>query len=211
MIAAPTVYIVDDDAAMLRALARLLQAEDFAVQTFHSPEAFLTHHDPALSGCVVLDIVMPTLDGLALQRALQASGHDRSIVFITGYGDIPTSVQAMKAGAVDFLTKPFDTEEFLAAVRSAIARDRSAREMCAVRESIRQRLATLTRREREVLEHIVTGRLNKQIAAELGTVEKTIKVHRARVMEKMGVSSLAELVRITVQIELEAADPCEAR
>jgi FixJ family two-component response regulator len=211
MIAVPTVYVVDDDADVLRALMRLLQAEGFAVQTFYSPEAFLTYHDPALPGCVVLDIVMPKLDGLALQRALLASGHERSIVFITGYGDIPTSVQAMKAGAVDFLTKPFEDREFLAAVRSAIARDQSTREICAERESIRQRLATLTRREREVLEHIVTGRLNKQIAAELGTVEKTIKVHRARVMEKMGVSSLAELVRMAVQIDLEAADPCEAR
>jgi FixJ family two-component response regulator len=165
-------------------------------------------HDPAAPGCVVLDMVMPSVGGLALQRNLLASGCERFIIFITGHGDIPSSVEAMKAGAVDVLTKPFHDQEFLDAVRVAVARDDSARATYAQLQSIRQRLATLTRREREVLEHVVTGRLNKQIAADLGTVEKTIKVHRARVMEKMRVSSLAELVRLTLQIGLEEDSLC---
>jgi FixJ family two-component response regulator len=201
--AIPTIFIVDDDPAVLKALTRLLQIEGFAVRSFHSPEAFLAQHDPAAPGCILLDMAMPSLDGLALQRALQASGCERFIIFITGRGDIPSSVQAMKAGAVDVLTKPFEDQHLLDAIRIAVARDDSAREMVARLQSIQRRLATLTRREREVLEHVVTGQLNKQIAADLGTVEKTIKVHRARVMEKMGVSSLAELVRLAVQFGLE--------
>jgi FixJ family two-component response regulator len=200
-----TVFLVDDDPAVLKALTRLLHAAGFAAQSFNSPEAFLMHHDPAEPGCVVLDICMPHLGGLALQRALTASGCERFIVFITGHGDIPTSVQAMKEGAVDFLVKPFHDEDLLAAVRCAIDRDRSARKERAWLLSIHRCLATLTPREREVLHHVVAGRLNKQIAADLGTVEKTIKVHRARVMEKMGAASLADLVRLTVQIRLGPA------
>jgi FixJ family two-component response regulator len=209
MTADVTVFMVDDDPAVLKALTRLLHAAGLAAQSFDSPEVFLMQHDPATPGCVVLDICMPNLGGLALQQALTASGFERFIVFITGHGDIPTSVQAMKDGAVDFLVKPFHDEDFLAAVRCAIARDQSARTTRAWLQSIRRRLATLTPREREVLHHVVAGRLNKQIAADLGTVEKTIKVHRSRVMEKMAVASLAELVRVAVRIGLGPAG-CDA-
>lgn len=209
----PTVFVVDDDAAVLKAVSRLLHAAGFAPLSFHSPESFLEQHDPETPGCVVLDMVMPDLDGLDLQQALLASGYERFIVFITGQGDIPTSVQAMKDGAVDILVKPFLEEELLAAVRNAIAKDQSARITRAQLQSIRQRMETLTHREREVLEHIISGQLNKQIAADLGTVEKTIKVHRARVMEKMGADSVAELVRMSVRIGIidsDYRDPDEA-
>jgi FixJ family two-component response regulator len=205
MSAVPIVFLVDDDPAILKASARLLQAEGIAVRTFNSPDAFLAQHDPATPGCVVLDLVMPHLNGLALQHALLASGCERFIVFITGHGDIAASVEAMKAGAVDFLTKPFQDEQFLSAIRNAIAKDWLARNVRMELQSIQKRLATLTPREHEVLQHVVAGRLNKQIAAELGTVEKTIKVHRARAMEKMGASSLADLVRLTMRVGLEAA------
>lgn len=202
----PIVYMVDDDPAVLKALTRLLQAEGYAARTFGSPEEFLARHDPAAPGCIVLDMRMPNLNGLALQQALLASGCERFIVFITGYGDIADSVRAMKAGAVDFLTKPFRDDDFLAAIRNAIAKDEHARGRWLRRQSIRRRMATLTRREHEVLQHVVAGRLNKQIAADLGTAEKTIKVHRARAMEKMGVTSLAELVRITVEADAGAVE-----
>jgi FixJ family two-component response regulator len=142
---------------------------------------------------------MPGISGLELQEALVASGNDRAIVFLTGHGDIPKSVQAMKAGAVDFFTNPNDDEKRLAAVRGAVEKYTRAREQRAQQESVEQRIATLTRREREVLQHVVSGQLDKQIAADLGTVEKTIKVHRARVMAKMGVTSVAELVRLAEQ------------
>jgi FixJ family two-component response regulator len=154
----------------------------------------------------LLDVAMPGISGLELQEALVASGNDRAIVFLTGHGDIPKSVQAMKAGAVDFLTKPIDDEKLLAAVRVAVEKDTRARELRAQRESVEQRIATLTHREREVLEHVVSGQLNKQIATDLGTVEKTIKVHRARVMAKMGVTSLAELVRLAEQAGITPAE-----
>lgn len=195
----PIVYLVDDDPAVLRALTRLLQLEGIAVRAFNSPEAFLAHHDPTAPGCLVLDIRLPNVTGLALQQVLLGSGCERFIIFITGYGDISSSVQAMKAGAVDFLIKPFHDDDFLAAVRVAIEKDRLARESRLQLQSIQQRMATLTPREHEVLQHVVSGRLNKQIAADLGTAEKTIKVHRARAMEKMHAGSLAELVRLTVQ------------
>ncbi|MES2537534.1 MAG: response regulator [Pseudomonadota bacterium] len=198
----PTVFLVDNEQAVLNALSRLLIEEGFAPRTFRSPEAFLCAHDPATPGCLVLDIEMPYLNGLALQRALQASAWERFIVFITGHGDIATSVEAMKAGAVDFLTKPIEDRDFLAAVRNAIAKDQVARETREELQSIRQRLASLTPREREVLQHVVAGQMNKQIAADLGTAEKTIKVHRARIKKKMGVGSVAELVRLTLQIPL---------
>jgi FixJ family two-component response regulator len=190
------VFVVDDDPAIRKALARLLRAAGFEARSFPSPQAFRDEHDPATPGCVVLDVALPGLNGLELQEELAASGCPRSIIFITGRGDIPMSVRAMKAGAIDFLTKPIDDEQLLAAIRTALARDRLARRTRAEAESIQERLATLTEREREVLEHVVAGQLNKQIAGDLGTVEKTIKVHRGRVMAKMGVGSLAELVRL---------------
>jgi FixJ family two-component response regulator len=190
------VFLVDDDPSVLRALSRLLRTAGYGARTFHSSREFLADHDPAVPGCLVLDLAMPGLNGLELQEALAASGSQRPIVFVSGHGDVSSSVQAMKAGAVDFLTKPVSEENLLAAVGRAIARDRRMRQAWAELQAIGARLATLTPREREVLEHVVAGRLNKQIAADLGTVEKTIKVHRSRMMEKMGVRSLADLVRI---------------
>jgi len=191
-----TVYLVDDDPGVLRALTRLLRSSGREVQAFASSEAFLTAHDPAAPGCLVLDVAMPGKNGLELQRDLAAAGVDRAVVFITGYGDIPTSVRAMKAGAVDFLSKPFEDSQFLAAVEAAIDRDLDSRRSSGERRAVEQKVASLTSRERQVLEHVVAGQLNKHIAADLGTVEKTVKVHRGRIMRKMGAGSLAELVRM---------------
>jgi FixJ family two-component response regulator len=196
------VYLVDDEPCLLRALQRLLQAEGLAAQAFGSAEDFLRAHDPSQPGCLVTDLCLPGLDGLSLQRALFEHGSPRAVVLMTAYGDVATGVHAMKAGAVDFLVKPFDDEAFLAAVRDALARDQYDREVLRELEAVRGRLASLTPREHQVLEHVVTGRLNKQIAADLGITEKTIKVHRARAMEKMGVDTLAQLVRKTLEVEL---------
>jgi len=198
--------VVDDDPSVLRALTRLLLAAGLEARGYPSPAAFLQAHDPATPGCLVLDVALPGLDGLEVQKALAVSDCARPIVFITGRADIPTTVRAMKGGAVDFLTKPVNDEDLLAVVRSALEIDRLAREAQVEMDALRQRLATLTPREREVLAHVVAGRLNKQIAADLGTVEKTIKVHRARVMEKMAVRSLADLVRVAEQLGVAAYD-----
>lgn len=192
--------MVDDDPSVLRALARLLSSAGLEARGFPSPAAFLQAHDPATPGCLVLDVAMPGLDGLEVQQALAVADGARPIVFLTGRGDIPTTVRAMKGGAVDFLTKPVNDRDLLAAVRNAIEIDRAAREAQTELDALRQRLASLTPREREVLVHVVAGRLNKQIAADLGTVEKTIKVHRARIMEKMAVRSLADLVRVAERL-----------
>ena len=192
----PTVFVIDDDAAIRKSLARLLQSAHFDVRSFASPWEFLEQHNPATPGCILLDVSMPGLNGLELQEALAKQRCDRPIIFLTGHGDIPTSVQAMKAGASDFLTKPVDDQLLLAAIRVAVEKDRRSREARTELNSIEIRLATLTPRERQVLEHVISGKLNKQIASDLGTVEKTIKVHRGRVMEKMEVNSLADLVRI---------------
>jgi len=200
--------VVDDDPSVLRALTRLLSAAGLQARGFPSPAAFLEAHNPKVAGCLVLDVALPGLDGLELQQALMDSGCARPIVFITGRGDIPTSVRAMKGGAVDFLTKPVNDGYLLAAVRNALEIDRVAREAEVEMGALKQRLASLTPREREVLAHVVAGRLNKQIAADLGTVEKTIKVHRARIMEKMAVRSLADLVRVAERLGLPpAAEP----
>jgi len=197
-----TVFLVDDDPGVLRALTRLLRAAGFDVRAFRSSREFLNAHDAATPGCIVLDLAMPGESGLDLQTALAAAGCHRPIVFISGHGDIPSSVRAMKAGAVDFLTKPVSQEHLLAAIRRALDRDRLVREAQAELQAIAERLSTLTPREREVLDHVVMGQLNKQIAADLGTVEKTVKVHRSRVMEKMGVRSLADLVRMAERLRV---------
>jgi FixJ family two-component response regulator len=194
--AAATVFVVDDDTAFLKALTRLLRSAGFEVCNFSSARAFLDQHDPGTPGCVLLDLSMPGLSGLEVQAALAAAGCKRSIVFITAHGDIPISVQAMRAGAVHFLTKPIEDEDLFAAIREAIEKDRLARLEQADRAAIDGRLATLTPREHEVFLRIVAGLMNKQIAADLGTVLGTIKVHRARIMAKMGVRSLADLVRM---------------
>ena len=192
----PTVFVVDDYAPVRKSIARLLHAAGFAVAVFGSAEEFLAQYDPQIVGCLVLDLAMPTLNGLELQHILAKAGSLLPIIFLTGTADIPKSVQAMKHGASDFLTKPVNDEDLLAAVRVAIQKDRDRRREQTELSEIRTRLATLTPREREVLEYVVAGKLNKQIAGDLGTVEQTIKVHRARAMQKMRVQSVAELVRL---------------
>lgn len=191
-----TVFLVDDDAGVLKAIARLLRARGYEVESFTSPQAFLGNHNASLPGCAVLDLAMPDLDGLALQQSLCTAGVRRPIIFLTGRGDIPTSVRAMRAGAIDFLTKPVNEVDLLAAISNAKRIDDELRLADAGLHAINARLATLTPREHQVLQHVVAGRLNKQIAGELGTAEKTVKVHRGRVMGKLGVRSVADLVRL---------------
>jgi FixJ family two-component response regulator len=191
-----TVFIVDDDPAILGGLGRLLAAAGYPTRAFASAQEFLAQHDPDLPGCAVFDLAMPEVDGLELQRLLFASGVARPIIFLTGRGDISASVRAMKAGAVDFLTKPVSGEVLLEAVARARDLDSKARQDRREAASIEARLARLTAREREVFEHVVAGRLNKQIAGDLGTVEKTIKVHRGRMMSKLGVRTVQDLVRL---------------
>ena len=193
----PTVFVVDDYAPLRRSISRLLNAAGFVVVAFGSAEEFLAQYDPQTSGCLVLDLGMPTLDGLELQRILTKAGSLLPIIFLTGAGDIPSSVRAMKEGASDFLTKPVNDEELLAAVGVAIEKNRALHREQAELSEIRARVTTLTPREREVLEYVVAGKLNKQIPSELGTVEQTVKVHRAHVMQKMKAHSVAELVRLT--------------
>jgi len=190
------VTVIDDDCLVLRALDRLLRSAGFAVQTFSSAQDFLSQRTPGVPGCVVMDLSMPGFSGLELQHALAEADDCRPVVFISGNGSVPSSVEAMKAGAVDFLTKPLDEAKLIGAIRIALDKDRSAREQRAEQTSVTERLCALTPREREVLAGVVSGKLNKQIAAELGTAEKTIKVHRARMMRKMLVDSVAELVRL---------------
>ena len=191
------VYVVDDDPAVRKSLWRLLRSAGYEVSTFASAEDFLQRLEPDASGCAVLDVAMPGLDGLALQKALAERLLALPVLFLTGRGDIPASVKAMKAGATDFLTKPVDDRVLFEAIAQALERGRSEREARHRLADARERLETLTPREREVLEGVVAGRLNKQIAGDLGIAEKTVKVHRARVMEKFGASSVAELVRLS--------------
>ena len=189
------IYVVDDEAGMRKALTRLLRADGFDVRAFASAQDFLAAHRAEETACLVLDVAMPGLDGIELQRRLTHAGALVPIVFLTGTGDIPMSVRAIKAGAVDFLTKPVNDADLLRAVRAALALAASSKIEHAEQAALAERLATLTPREREVMAHVVAGQLNKQIAGDLGTSEQNIKIHRGRVMEKMGVESLADLVR----------------
>ena len=200
----PTVFVVDDYAPVRSSISRLLRAAGFAVAAFGSPQEFLAQYDPRIPGCLVLDLDMPAVNGFELQRILAKKGSLLPIIFLTGTADIPKSVQAMKHGASDFLTKPVNDEDLLSAVRVAFEKNRSVRQQQTELSEILARLATLTPREREVLEYVVTGKLNKQIAGDLGTVEQTVKVHRARVMQKMRVRSVAELVRLTQRCGISA-------
>jgi FixJ family two-component response regulator len=199
------VFVVDDDPSVRRALSRLLKSAGLRAEAFASAEAFLVQALPDVPACVVLDVRMPGLDGLELQRTLAERDARLPIVFITGHGDIPMTVQAMKAGAVDFLPKPFNDQALLSAVRQALARDMAARRTGAELTELRQRAESLTRREREVMAMVTRGMLNKQAAHRLGVAEKTIKVHRAQVMRKMGADSLAELVRMGEKLGIHAA------
>ncbi|HMH03323.1 MAG TPA: response regulator transcription factor [Candidatus Udaeobacter sp.] len=200
----PTVFVVDDYAPVRSSISRLLRVAGFAVAPFASAGEFLAQYDPQKGGCLVLDLAMPSLNGLELQHVLAKAGSLLPIIFLTGHGDIPKGVQAMKHGASDFLTKPVNDEDLLAAVRVAIEKDWVLRREQAELSEISARLATLTPREREVLEYVVAGKLNKQIAGDLGTVEQTVKVHRAHLMEKMRVRSVAELVRLTQRCGISA-------
>jgi FixJ family two-component response regulator len=190
------IHVVDDDAAVRAAIVRLLGAERFKAIAHPSAESFLAASDPQQHGCLVLDVALPGLDWLALQQALAERGSHMPIIFLTGQADVPMCAQAMKLGAFDFLTKPVDDTVLLAAIGNALAKDLLLRRACQQCQATESLLATLTPREREVLTQVMAGRLNKQIAADLGTAEKTVKVHRARGMEKMRVRSVAELVRI---------------
>jgi RNA polymerase sigma factor (sigma-70 family) len=198
------VFIVDDDASVRKSLERLVRSVGLQGRTFASAPEFLQRASPDGPSCLVLDVRMPEVSGLALQETLAATGHSIPIVFITGHGDISMSVRAMKAGAVDFLPKPFNDQDLLDAVQAAIARDRQAREERAALRAIQQRVALLTPREHDVLTLVIAGLLNKEIAAELGMSEKTVKAHRAQVMQKMHVSSVAQLVLLAEKVGLTA-------
>ena len=195
-----TVFVVDDDSSIRTSTARLLKSAGLTVETFSSAQEFLQHHTPSTPSCLVLDVRMPGLSGLDLQSELAQADLEVPIIFITGHGSVPMSVKAMKAGAVDFLQKPFDDEQLLDAVRHAIERDVRRRRERSTRDEIERRAGLLTARERQVFALVVSGMLNKQVGGELGMSEKTVKVHRARVMKKMGAGSLAELVRLAVEI-----------
>jgi FixJ family two-component response regulator len=190
------VFVVEDDAPLRESLQDLMQSVGLRVAAFASAQEFLRSPRPDVPGCLVLDVRLPGLSGLELQKRMAEVGRDMPIIFITGHGDIPMTVQAMKAGAVEFLTKPFRDQALLDAIQQALARDRQAREQRAQSEALRRRYGALTPREREVMARVVAGLLNKQIAAELGTSEASVKVHRQHVMAKMGAASLAALVRM---------------
>jgi FixJ family two-component response regulator len=193
---APRIFVVDDNPSVRTGLSRLLASAGYTVEAFASARAFLTRQPPEGPCCLVLDVRMPGVTGIELQEALAAAGRRMSIVFVTGHVDVPTSVKAMKGGAVDLLTKPIDQKELLAAITRAVAKDaKDLSEEIRIAE-IRQRVKMLTARETQVFALVVTGMLNKQVAYDLGVSEKTIKAHRARVMEKMRAGSVAELVRL---------------
>jgi len=194
------VYVIDDDDSVRRSLSRLIRAAGWRVETFPTARAFLEYPAPNRTACLVLDLQLPGVSGLELQTTLVRAGRDLPIVFITGHGDVPSSVRAMKGGAIDFLQKPFDDQELLDCISRALGRSRDQRAKRAEREILEARFNTLTPREREVLTLVVTGKLNKQIAGDLGIAEKTIKVHRGRVMAKMQAGSVAELVRMVEKL-----------
>jgi len=195
----PIVRIVDDDASFLRAVARMLRASGFEVKTFASASEFLVRPELDLPGCVLVDLQMPGLSGLDLQEALAKEGQKLPVIFLSGQGDVPTTVQAMRRGAEDFLTKRASKEDLLDAVKRAIDRDASERTGRARRETLRALFTALTSREREVLQHVVQGKLNKQIAYDLGIHERTVKLHRTAIKTKLNVDSTAELTKLWME------------
>jgi FixJ family two-component response regulator len=197
---APIVFVVDDDPSVRRSTERLIRSAGLEVQVFASAREFLKNPRPERPACLILDLRMPGLNGMDLQHLLTESGIHIPIIFITAHGDVPTSVRAMKAGAVEFLTKPFRRSNLLDAIRAAIERDRSVSKHRVEIEDLRQRYENLTPREREVLSLVAAGLLNKEVAGKLATTERTIKFHRAHIMRKMRVVSLAELVRLVERL-----------
>jgi FixJ family two-component response regulator len=201
----PTVFIIDDDASVRKSLSRLLRSASYTTETFASAEEFLAREHFNGIGCLLLDVQMPGLSGMDLQEELNKADYHMPIIFITGHGDIPMSVEAMKKGAVDFLTKPFDDKELLQAVEKAIEKDTFTRAEYEETLDIRKRVELLTSRELEILRYVITGMLNKQIALKLDIAEKTVKVHRGRIMEKLRVDSVADLVRLAEKAGIEPA------
>jgi len=205
--AAPIVFVVDDDPSIRRAIKRLIGSVGLQVELFGSAQEFLQGNRPDVPGCLVLDIRLPGISGLDFQRQLAEASIHTPIIFITAHGDIPMTVRAMKAGAVEFLTKPFRDQDLLDAIHVALERDRTRRQQEAEIKTLQKRLESLTPREREVFPLVVSGLLNKQIAGEIGTSETTVKVHRSQLMRKMGADSLAELVRLAERIGIPNSKP----
>ena len=203
---APTVFVVDDDSSLRRAIKRLLESVGVQVELFGSAHEFLQAKRPDVPSCLVLDIRLPGISGLEFQRELAYANIHTPIIFITAHGDIPMTVRAMKAGAVEFLTKPFRDQDLLDAIQQALQRDNTRRVKEAEVVKLRERYESLTSREREVLPLVVSGLLNKQIAGEIGTSESTVKVHRSQLMRKMGAESLAELVRMAEKLRDSSTD-----
>jgi FixJ family two-component response regulator len=197
-----TIFVVDDEESVRKAFNRLLTANDFNVKTFESGERFLQEHDATLPGCLLLDLSLPDVNGLQVQDALSTAGIDRPIIFVTGRADVPSSVRALKGGAVDFISKPIEEADLLRAIQTALALDHEVRQRRTAVEQVKQRMSRLTPREYQVFVRVVEGRLNKQIAGELGTQERTVKVHRARVMRKMGARTLADLIHLAARVQI---------
>ena len=197
----PKVYIVDDDEAVRESLALLLDSMDQNCQSFNSAVDFLNAYSGGMTGCLVLDIRMPGMNGLELQKQLNAGGSILPIIFVTGHGDVPMAVEAMQHGAVDFIQKPYREQDLLDKINMAIALDENNREVLGHRHKIIEKLSALTPREKEVMEMMVNGKANKVIAIDLGISQRTVEIHRARVMEKMATNSLAHLVKMVVAVE----------
>lgn len=202
----PAVFVIDDDVSVRRGLSYFLVAAGYKVETYSSAEAFLTREKYNGVGCIILDVRMPGLSGMELQEKLIRSVYSMPIIFLTGHGDIPMGVQAMRKGAVDFLTKPCDDEQLLGAIQRAIEKAREARARFEEAEEIRRRIELLTPRENEVLRYVITGMLNKQIAAKLAIAEATVKIHRGRIMEKLCAESIADLVRLAQKAGIEPSE-----
>jgi FixJ family two-component response regulator len=213
-LAQPIVHLVDDDDSFLRATSRLLRAKGFVVKTFSSAADLFSHRDQDASGCLVADLQMRGMDGLELQAAIARTSNPLTVLFLTGHGDIPSSVEAIRGGAEDFLVKTAPKGELLDAIRRAVARDARDRKKRAQRREILERIWTLTEREREVYSHVVRGRLNKQIADDLGITERTVKCHRQSITTKLGVPSVAELTRLALEVDIfpeNAAPPTKGQ